>query len=227
MSKKVEKKPEDMTSEEVNDFLMEDSEDVTQLLMQKTELIKQRDEATSSLEEIKEQLATLETSLKEMEDSKNTEIAGLQDQIKECEANISTAKATVAEAEAENETLLQENQSLHAKLHKALVERVVDVKVALGKVKPENREDAVQTHTERNDDSLNDSLEDLLVELTDRSQNVAAILASANPIKKEGLASDQEPNSQLTDEEAIPTSSTDKISDVDVMKKLFAGRLNN
>ena len=220
------KKVEEMTADEINDFLSEDTEDVTQLAMQKEELIKQRDEANSTLEGLKEQVSTLEKQIQEKADEYSATLEEANSKIEEATQKIAGAEATVAEAEAENKTLLDENQELHAKLHKTLVERVVDVKVALGKPGAENREEAVEAHMDRTDESLSDSLVDLLSELTDRTTNVAAIMASAKPLVKEGLANTNEKNSTLVDEVGNEQMMDNSITDYDAVKNLFTRKFN-
>ena len=216
------KKAEEMTADEIRDFLSEDTEDPTQLAMQKEELIRQKDEADSTIAALKEQISTLEKTIQEKADECKATLDEANSKIDEDTQKIAEAEATVAEAEAENKTLLDENQELNAKLHKTLVERVVDVKVALGKPGTENREEAVETHMDRTDESLSDSLVDLLSELEDRTTNIAAIMASATPLAKEGLGNNSEKNSTLVDENGQEQAKNDNITEYDAVKNLFA-----
>ena len=57
--------------------------------------------------------------------------------------------------------LEEENQKLKSALHRTLVERVVDAKIAAGVESHEVREELIEGHTSRSASSLADSLRDL------------------------------------------------------------------
>ena len=66
-----------------------------------------------------------------------------------------------AELLEKNKALQEENQKLRSALHKTLVERVVDAKIAAGVEAAEAREDLIEEHSQRTAASLADSLRDL------------------------------------------------------------------
>lgn len=66
-----------------------------------------------------------------------------------------------AELLEKNKALQEENQKLRSALHKTLVERVVDAKIAAGVEAAESREELIEEHSQRTAASLADSLRDL------------------------------------------------------------------
>lgn len=86
----------------------------------------------------------------------------------------------LSESQAEVTRLTAENASLIEKNHKALAEKVVDMKLALRKsdVVGVDREEAVTEHIKRTEESLNDAVTDLQAEM----QNTSAVKGSVkNP----------------------------------------------
>jgi hypothetical protein len=67
----------------------------------------------------------------------------------------------VAELETRQSELLEENTRLKRALHRTLVERVVDGKIALGMVEVEDRAQAIEDHSDRTAASLADTIRDL------------------------------------------------------------------
>jgi hypothetical protein len=86
----------------------------------------------------------------------NEEMVKLQAKVDELTSEVESLKAEKAE-------LSEKATELQAKIHTSLAERVVDLKVALGKA-IEDRDAAVNDHAERTEESLNDALKDLLEE---------------------------------------------------------------
>ena len=81
------------------------------------------------------------------------------------EANLTDTKE-VSEQEADDsinklQALEEENQKLKSALHRTLVERVVDAKIAAGVESHEVREELIEEHAQRSASSLADSLRDL------------------------------------------------------------------
>lgn len=66
-----------------------------------------------------------------------------------------------AELQARTKALQEENQKLRGALHRTLVERVVDAKIAAGVEAADAREDLIEDHAKRTAASLADSLRDL------------------------------------------------------------------
>lgn len=104
----------------------------------------------------------------------NTTIATLKSELSEAQAALSKqviekskVDTQLSEAQADVTRLTQENADLVAKAHKALAEKVVDMKLALRKadvvgVKPE---EAVAEHLKRTEESLLDAVRDLQTEM--------------------------------------------------------------
>lgn len=106
--------------------------------------------------ELSQRISALEYKNEEAEeDGEDTE--ALEDKIADLESQVESLKA-------ENESLVQENAQLQTQIHTSLVERVVDLKISLGKPGLEDREKAIAEHLERTTESLNDQLKDLLAE---------------------------------------------------------------
>jgi hypothetical protein len=122
------------------------------------------------------QESELQTKLTEA----NNRIAELETKLTEAQAALSNmviekskVDALLAESQAEVERLTNENAELIAKAHRALAEKVVDMKLALRKsdVIGITREEAIEEHIKRTEDSLNDAVKDLQAEM----QNTTAV----------------------------------------------------
>jgi uncharacterized coiled-coil protein SlyX len=150
-----------------------------ELQAQVAELTQTVETLTGEKTGLEEQLATANATIAE----KDATIEGLNTQVTEKEATIAEKDSALAEAtagkeqaeakvaelqttvesfEAERQGLLDQNTDLSSQMHKATAERVVDLKVVLGKVS--NREEALEQHITRSSDSLKDSLADLITE---------------------------------------------------------------
>ena len=77
---------------------------------------------------------------------------------------INALQGDVVSLKEEKNSLLDSNADLSAKIHKTTVERVVDLKVSLGKPGFTSREEAIASLISRTSESLNDTLTDLLNE---------------------------------------------------------------
>lgn len=67
----------------------------------------------------------------------------------------------VEELQARVDTLEEENAKLRSALHRTLVERVVDAKIAIGMVEADARSESIEEHAGRTASSLADTLRDL------------------------------------------------------------------
>jgi hypothetical protein len=108
-----------------------------------------------------------------------------------------------AEAQADVDRLTQENATLVEGAHKALAEKVVDMKLALRKsdVVGGTKEDAVTEHIKRSEDSLRDAATDLQAEM-------ASTLTQVGVVKSPGAAGeDNNPNTPKENEEEKMTIS--------------------
>lgn len=119
------------------------------------------EEKVTSLEEkleVKEEkLEVLEEKLETFE-TKNTE---LEDKLSVKTEKIETLEEKKGLLEDEINELTEENNDLKEKQHRALAEKVVDMKIELGRLKEDSREKMVEEHADRTGDSLNDTLTDL------------------------------------------------------------------
>jgi hypothetical protein len=121
-------------------------------------------------EVVSESLQKMHTDLSEAQ----TQLATVKSDLAEAQAtlsNMAVAKSKVDEklvtAEGDVERLTNENADLVAKAHKALAEKVVDMKLALRKsdVVGYTPEEAVEEHIKRTEESLNDAVTDLQAEM--------------------------------------------------------------
>jgi hypothetical protein len=150
------------------------------------ELQAEVDQLTSEFEKVTTEKSGLETQLetanqtlettKEELAAKTTEAEGLISDLKSKTNEVTEAVAAKATAEAETtqlnqtietltherETLVEANAALATENHKALAERIADLRIASGKVK--NREEVLETYVKRSTESLNNTLADLLAE---------------------------------------------------------------
>ena len=207
-----------MEAEKLNEFLAKDTEDPTELRVKIAvyeEAVKQAETQTQefeskieALEQERDQLQEQATTDKEAHD---TQVQELQEQITELQSNLDSQKS-------ENENLLSENTNLAAQLHQNLAERVVDMKRSLGKPGVEERDKAIEEHVARKADSLIDTLKDLLVE----EDTGVQVQASAGKAENPGLATPQKKET-LQDPQDPPAKPPGKMTEADVLKKLFGG----
>lgn len=109
-----------------------------------------------------------EEKVEELENTVDSAEANALEEDKEIEGSNAelTDDSTVSEQDANEETsklqsLEEENQKLREALHRTLVERVVDAKIAAGIETIELRESSIEEHATRSAASLADSLRDL------------------------------------------------------------------
>ena len=196
--KQVREMEEDARAE----FTLKETDDPVELKVQLTLL---KEGATSTLEEntsLKEQVKTL-TSEKETLETDKTALeeakADSDNKVKDLEEQNKTLQTTVTDAEAENTTLSEENATLHAELHKNLAERVVDLKVALGKPGVKEKDKAIEAHIGRKAESLQDALADLLAEMEAGYHRVSPGIAQppgAATGKQKGAIKDTKPSKE-------------------------------
>lgn len=106
--------------------------------------------------------ATELTSVQEELEAKKTEIAELTSTKESLEAEKAALETSVQEETQSREQAVEESAKLATEIHKMTAERVVDLRISLGK--ESNREEAITAYAARSAESLKDSLEDLLKE---------------------------------------------------------------
>ncbi len=102
----------------------------------------------------------------EKPEEKSDDVQAQSEESTQEDAPLNDEKDGVAENEhaellAKNKALQEENQKLRSALHRTLVERVVDAKIAAGVESAEAREELIEEHAQRTASSLADSLRDL------------------------------------------------------------------
>lgn len=131
-----------------------------ELNTKETELKEANEKLASAADKLQESTAQLEEKTNEV-NALTEKVQALESEIASLNEKVQTLEGNLEEAKAEKETLVTENTDMAGQIHKGLAERVVDMKVALGKVTVEEKEAAVSDHAERSADSLKDSLADL------------------------------------------------------------------
>lgn len=144
-------------------------------------LVSEKEALTSEVEQLKtvvEETTTAKETAEQALAEKETELATAQEALtaKEGEVTELTATKEGLEASLEEEKqariqAVEEGAKLSTEMHKMVAERVVDLRVSLGK--ESNREEAIAKFVERSTESLNDSLADLLAESISAPVNVA------------------------------------------------------
>jgi hypothetical protein len=97
-----------------------------------------------------------EASSTETEEAKETE-----EPKAELSDNKENAEQNADETQKKIQSLEEENRKLKEALHRTLVERVIDTKIALGIESAEDRDALIEDHTKRTATSLADSLRDM------------------------------------------------------------------
>lgn len=156
--------------------------DIQQVTTEKTDIEARLSTAEATIAEKDSEVQAKETQISEMQaqlDAKDVELVEATSAKETAEATVAELQTTVSGLETEREGLLNKNTELSSEMHKATAERVVDLKVVLGKVS--NREETLEQHITRSVDSLKDSLADLLVEASTFKPARATVEAVENP----------------------------------------------
>lgn len=91
-------------------------------------------------------------------------VAFLEEEVNQLKSQVENFTSQLQSKAEENTALVQANADLIARIHKSLAEKVVSMKVILGKVKESDVEQAIVEHVARTEESLNDALTDLVKE---------------------------------------------------------------
>lgn len=152
-----------------------------------------------------------EAELNEQLTEANKTIGDLTTKLTEAQGALATqvienSKVTgqLTEAQADVLRLTQENATLIEDAHKALAEKVVEMKTILRKadVVGVTPEEAVAEHIKRSDDSLNDAIKDLQAEMTNTSVQVGSV---TNP----GASGDDNPPTKAEENQKEKMTITD------------------
>lgn len=169
-------------------------------------------------------ITSLETQLQE----KETVISKHEATIEERDTTIGTHETKIAELEeeikssdGEKEVLTEEVATLKAEMFKTLVERVIELKSALGKPLPEDMEEAIEEHLARSEESLEDTLSDLTKEFNSKGTLVRQFVTNPGAGTVEG-----EDNALTLDDDGNVVKKTkEDLTEEDVLKNLFRGLL--
>lgn len=170
-------------------------------------------------EVVAESLEKLHTSLTEA----TTELKTTKKSLQEAQATLSTTviektkvESQLTESQNEVNRLTTENADLVAKAHKALAEKVVEMKLALRKsdVVGVTQEEAVAEHIKRTEESLSDAVKDLQVEMKNTNGQRGIV---PNP----GAAGeDNNPNGNTDEQNKLTTMGVDEA--VGMFKGMFS-----
>jgi len=155
-----------------------------------------------------------------------------QDLVDQLEA----AKKELADKTEQNTVLVDENANLSTSLRKSLADRLVDLKMALDKPDAraietaEDRSALVDTYIERSMDSLQDAIDDLLLERLDKEMGVkdkeddkGVDFNDDSKIEDDSLAQDEKTKDQKDSEKEEPVVLSKKDS---VLNGLFGKKKN-
>jgi len=144
--------------------------------------------------ELAEKSQALETTSTELEE-KTQEVAALsttKEELATAQAALTTVTEELDTVKAEKTSLVEHNATLVTEAHTSLVERVVDLRLSLGKEAV--RETAVEELAKRSTESLKDSLVDLLKESVLAPVTTRVVESVDNPAAN-SLKVNVEPNS--------------------------------
>lgn len=134
------------------------------------------------------------------------------------DAKIAELEEALSTSESQAQALTEEVAALKADKFKALAERVIDYKKALGKPIGESREEAVEEHLARSEESLMDSLADLMREFETRSINPVVTNPAIGAVTGEN-------NSEIVGDDGIVKEKVkESLTDAEVLRKLFKGQ---
>lgn len=153
--------------------------ELSELKVEKETLVSEKEVLTAENEQLKTDVVDITAAKESAEQAlaeKEAELATTQETLTEKEAvvvELTSTKEALESEKAELESSLteekeartqavEENATLAAAMHKSVAERVVDLRVSLGK--ESSREEAIEAYVGRTTESLNDSLADLLKE---------------------------------------------------------------
>lgn len=174
--------------------------------------VAEKEATEAELKTTKEALATKENELTTAQGevtAKEEEVTELTSAKESLEAEKVVLEASLAEEKTAREEAVTENANLATQVHKATAERVVDLRISLGK--ESNREEATAKFVGRSTESLNDSLADLLIEQAS---------APAQPVTR---TVETVTNPASSNVEGQTTKTVESISTEDALMGLFRG----
>ena len=197
-----------------------------------TELPEDKKNKELTMEELQSKVETLTEDKEDLE----TKVEELTEELEEANEKVDEHNEKVEELKTEKQDLAEEKSKLlddineqADELHRSLAERIVDMRVVLGKpIKEEEREDEVTKYAERSSDSLNDTMSDLVLEYREALPGLRdQIEAATNPgaavhddnepgTETEGVETDEDDDDELTGQEIEEKAA-------EVLSNLFSG----
>lgn len=180
---------------------------------------------------VEEQLETL----RKENDQLKSDNEDLQEKLENAEKERDSYKESAETLEAEKQDLVEEKDRLledvnkkAEELHEAMAERIVDMRIALGKpMQEESREEEVKKYAGRSQESLNDTMADIALEYKNTLPGVRDQIESANN-PGAAVQDGTEPQSQIEgvktnedDDDLSPEEIQEKTAEV--LKGLFSG----
>jgi hypothetical protein len=181
-----------------------------------TELAETTAKLATAETELAEKSQALETTSTELEE-KTQEVAALsttKEELVTAQATLTTVTEELDTVKAEKTSLVEHNATLVTEAHTSLVERVVDLRLSLGKEAV--RETAVEELAKRSTESLKDSLVDLLKESVLAPVTTRVVESVDNPAAN-SLKVNVEPNS------LVEGATAKAVTAEDALMGLFSG----
>lgn len=198
---------------EQNETLTTQVEEASKMIAAKeAEILEKSVELDAKIAELATQEAALEAKNTELEE-KSQEVTTLSETKEALEAEKVTLSEELETVKADKESLVTRNAELVSEGHTALVERVVDLRLSLGK--EDARDTAVEALAKRSTESLKDSLEDLLKESS--TVSTKRIVEGVDNPAANSLKVNVEPNN------LVEGATAKVISTEDALKGLFGG----
>lgn len=194
-------------------------EELEALKTQNATLVSEKEQLTAEVQQLKtdvEETTTAKQTAEQALTEKETELTAVQESLasKEVEVTQLTTVKEGLEASLEEEKqartqVVEENASLATEMHKMVAERVVDIRLSLGK--ESDREEAIGRFVERSTESLNDTLADLLTEAVTAPKSVVRTVEKV-----------EQPTGTPVEGTQVTESKT-QLTTEDVIKNLFSG----
>lgn len=140
--------------------------------------------ADATIQTLTTEKAEVETKLTEAEakvTEAETKITEAESKVTEAEAKVTEAESKLAEAESAKTALTEANDALKAAVKDALIERVLDNKILLGRASYSQKEELRTELAARSEESLKDTLADLIKEAASGGATAALINSVKNP----------------------------------------------
>lgn len=137
--------------------LTETEADLANMTKERNELKDRLAEAMQELDDLKKAKESLEQTVAQISEEK----AALEKTVEENSAKVSELEQQVAALTEEKKGLLEQCHSLTEAQHRMLAEQVIELKISLGHIAAEQKEEALANHMQRSLESLQDTLADL------------------------------------------------------------------